>query len=146
MLRFRSVQRRRGNALVEGALVLMPLLLVIIGILDFGQLLFQHQTFTERARAGVRWAVTHNYDTQQIKNFVLYNSPTAPEGNPRGLFGLTASEITVTRFDSGDQVKDRIEVSIHDVPMRFYSPVLSKVLAHRPFRVVRRVEALGATN
>jgi len=146
MPQLRSLQRRRGNALVEGALVLMPLLLVIIGILDFGQLLFLHQTFTERARAGVRWAVTNNYDTQQIRNFVLYNSPTAPGGNPPGLFGLTASEITVTRYDSGDQVKDRIEVSIHDVPMRFYSPLINKALAHRPFRVVRHVEALGASN
>ena len=68
MPRFRSFQRRRGNGLVEAALVLMPLLLVIIGILDFGQLLFLHQTFTERARAGVRWSITNSYDTQQIKN------------------------------------------------------------------------------
>ena len=146
MPRFCSVRRRRGNALVEGALVLMPLILVIIGILDFGQLLFLHQTFTERARAGVRWSITNSYDTQQIKNFVLYNSPNAPGGSPPGLFGLTANQISVTRFDSGDLVKDRIEVSIHDVPMRFYSPLIYKAMAHRPFRVVRRVEALGATN
>jgi hypothetical protein len=65
---------------------------------------------------------------------VLYNGPNAPAGNPPGLFGLTAGEVMVTRYDSGDQVKDRIEVSIHDVPMRFYSPLLNKALAHRPFR------------
>ena len=142
----RTIRRRRGHALVEGAMVLLPALLVIIGILDFGQLLFFHQSFTERARAGVRYAVTNTYDAQQIKNFVLYNSPTAPGGNPPGLFGLQASEIAVTRYDAGDRVKDRIEVSIHDVPMRFYSPLIRGALQHRPFRVVRPVEALGATN
>ena len=137
---------RKGQGLVEASLVLMTLLLLVIGILDFAQLLFFLQTFTERARAGARYAVANNFDTQTITNVVLYNSPTAPGGNPPGLFGLTASEITVTRYDAGDKVKDRIEVKISNVPLAFYSPLIKGSYTHRPFRVVRSVESLGATN
>ncbi len=137
---------RRGQALVEAALVLLVLLTLVFGILDFGQLLLFHQGLTERAGAGARYAVAHTFDPQAITNVVLYNSPTPPSGNTPGLFGLTASEVTVTRYDAGDPQNDRIEVEIHDFPMRFYSPLIAGPYQHRPFRVLRPVESLGATN
>ena len=79
-----SRNQRRGEVLLESALVLLALLITLIGALDFGQLLFFHQSFRERVRAGVRYAVVHTYDPAQIRNMVVYNSTTAPPGEPPG--------------------------------------------------------------
>lgn len=136
----------RGQTAIEGALVLLVLLVLVLGTLDFGQLLLFHQSLTQRVQAGARYAVVHSYDTDLIKNIVLYNSPTAPPGASAGLFGLTPSQVTITRYDAGDPVNDRIEVTIQDFPMAFYSPLIRGIYRHRPFRVVRPVEGLGATN
>jgi hypothetical protein len=132
--------------MVEAAFVLLLLIILLTGILDVGQIFMFHQGLTDRVRAGARYAATHSYDTQQIKNVVLYNTATAPGGNPSGLYGLQASQIAVTRYDPGDPVKDRIEVKIQGFPMAFYSPLLKKTYTPRPFVAIRRVESLGATN
>lgn len=139
-------RRKRGDALVESAFVLLILMALIMGILDCGQMFFFLQTFTERSHAGVRYAITHGYDPATITNVILYNSATAPGGSPPGLFGLTASEITVNRYNAGDAINDRIEVVISNVPLAFYSPYLRRSYTPRPFRVVRSVEGLGVTN
>jgi hypothetical protein len=69
---------------------------MLVGIVDFGQFLFFHQVLTDRARAGARYAAVNPYNATSIQNVVVYNSPTAPNGNPTGLFGLTTSNVTVT--------------------------------------------------
>jgi hypothetical protein len=139
-------RRAKGQALVEGAFVLMILVVLVTAILDFGQLLFFLQAFTERAHAGVRYAVANTYDPAAVTNMVLYNSPTAPAGNPPGLFGLTASEVSVTRYNAGDKMNDYIQVTVSNVPMAFYSPLIRGSYSPRPFIAVRSVESLGATN
>jgi hypothetical protein len=49
---------RRGNAFVELAFVLVPLLAMIFGIIDFGFAIFIRSTFQHAVREGVRYAVT----------------------------------------------------------------------------------------
>ncbi len=132
---------RKGATLVESALVSFCLLVTTLGIVDLGQFLLLEQTFRERVRAGVRYAIVHDYDPQQIRNVVLYNSPTA---GARGLFGLTSSMVTVNRYDAGTP-EDRIEVSISEYPMKFYSPLLGRFSLKPTFRAVMAVESLGAT-
>lgn len=139
-------RKKRGQAAVESSLVLLILILLVVGVVDFGQLLFFLQTFTERAEAGTRYAVTNTFDATAVTNYVLYNSATAPSGNPPGLMGLTASEVAVNRYNAGDRINDRIEVDITNVPLRFYSLLITGSYAPRPFRFVRSVESLGVTN
>lgn len=145
-LRTVSREKRKGQAMVEGALVLLVLMVMLIGIIDFAQFFFFHQSLTARVRAGVRYAIVHSYDPTQIKNFLLYNSPTAPGGNPPGLLGLTSSQITVNRFSAGDPINDRIEVIVQNYPINIFSPLIRRSYQHRPFRVVRPVEGMGAVN
>lgn len=133
---------RRGQALVESALVLLTLVLTILGILDLGQFLFFQATFRERVRSGVRYAVVHTYDPQQIENFVLYDSPIA---GSRPLFGLAESMISVTRYGENTP-DDRIEVTISNAPLRMYSPFLASFSARPVFRAVMPVESLGAAD
>src|SRR5437879_2939538 len=50
---------RRGNTLVESALDFGAFLFMLIGVFDFGQFLFVHQTLVERARNAVRYAAAN---------------------------------------------------------------------------------------
>jgi hypothetical protein len=49
---------RRGNAFLELALVILPLLAILLAILDFGFAVFLRSTFQHAVREGVRYAVT----------------------------------------------------------------------------------------
>lgn len=51
--------RRRGGAVVETALVLPIVLLFLFGIMEYGRYIFALQIFTNAAREGCRYAVTH---------------------------------------------------------------------------------------
>jgi Flp pilus assembly protein TadG len=58
MARDQTKRRRRGNAMVELALVLLPLLAIIFGIVDFSLAIYLRSTFRHAAREGARYAVT----------------------------------------------------------------------------------------
>lgn len=138
-------RHKRGEALVEGALVLLALISLILGIVDFGRILLLQQTFHQRVSAGARYASIHGVDTAAIANVIVFNSPTAPSGKTTGMLGLSPSNISVARLNAGDRTQDRIQVRIVNFPMTFMLPFLRKTI--RPtFTAVRPVEAMGATN
>src|ERR1700680_4123297 len=116
---------RKGQTFLESSLVLTTLLLMLIGIVDFGQFLFFHQVLTDRARAGARYAAVNPYDVTSIQNVVIYNSPTAPGGSPTGLFGLTISNVTVTPTPSTGAPASG-QVKIFGFPIHLISPFLTK--------------------
>jgi TadE-like protein len=139
---------RRGQAMVESALVFLATLLIIIGIMDFGQVLMTIQMSNERARAGARWASTHTADVQKIKNYVAYGTETAPagqgdDGPPSGIFGIRPEHITVQRQNAGTP-NDTIRISVRK-PMTFLSPYIAGSFNPKPAVASSPVESLGAT-
>jgi len=60
---FRRRAPRRGNTFLEVAFVLVPLLALLLGILDFGFAIFLRTTFQHAVREGVRYAVTYQTST-----------------------------------------------------------------------------------
>ena len=110
--------RKRGQAIVEGALVTLVLAAVLIGVFDLGLVLFIHQNFATRVRSAVRYAVVNTYDETAIKNMVLYGRPTA---GGTGMFGLTAAMVSVAQTGVGTN-DERIVVTISGYPYRFFSP------------------------
>jgi hypothetical protein len=61
-----SARRRRtskGNVLVESALIFLMFFSMLIGVFDFGQFLFIHQSLVERVRSAARWEplTTHRF-------------------------------------------------------------------------------------
>ncbi len=124
-------KNQRGQTLVESALVILVLIATLLGIADFGQLLFFHQSLAERARAGVRWAaVTAPLDTDQVKNHVVYNN-SAGTGTPV-LGGLTTNMVGV--LQSGTQGFDeaRVTVTIANYPFQFFSPWIARTFVNQP--------------
>jgi Flp pilus assembly protein TadG len=58
----RAGQSRRGQALVEFAFVLLPVLLLIVGIIQFGLLFGANVTLNNAVREGARAGTIHVYD------------------------------------------------------------------------------------
>jgi Flp pilus assembly protein TadG len=135
---------RKGQTLLETSLVLSTLLLMLIGIIDFGQFLFFHQVLTDRARAGARYAAVNPYDATTIQNIVVYNSATAPSGNPAGLFGLTTSNVTVTPTPSTG-APNYVQVKISGFPIHLISPYLTHSYTTRDIIATRQTENIAAT-
>lgn len=111
---------RKGQALVEMALVMMPLVILLFAIIDMGFTMFVYVTLHSAAREGVRLAAINDpaTTTQAIHDIIIRSAP--------GLH-LTASNITVTVDESaaamaanGDFPQVTITVSRqHD----FFGPV-----------------------
>jgi hypothetical protein len=132
---------RRGSTLVESSVILLLFLVVLVGILDAGQILFFHQFLTDRVRYGVRYAAVHPYDATAIANVVACQDPAPPPGTP-GLFGLTTAMVQVTHYDAGTS-SDRVEVIVTGYKMRFLSPWLAGIFMPGPFRAVVPMESGG---
>jgi Flp pilus assembly protein TadG len=56
-IKHRPQTRTRGSATVEYALVLIPFLMFLLGVLDFSRLLYTWNMANEATRAGARYAV-----------------------------------------------------------------------------------------
>ena len=110
---------RKGNAMVEAALVSLVFFLLVLGIFDFGQFLFVHQALVHRARTAIRAGAIYSDSSTAIKNRILYNQSTAKldsDGNAKaGYFGLTANDIVVYQLDSGTD-SARVNVQITSFP------------------------------
>ena len=135
--------------MVESALVLLVVLAMLIGVLDFGQVVFIHQALSERVRNAARWGAINYNDPLGATNMVLYGQPTVPtdpsrEGgtasNP--YLGLNPSMVNVTRpaVDQGTN-DDRVIVSIVNYPFHFFSPWIAGIYNARTITAVCPVES-----
>jgi Flp pilus assembly protein TadG len=113
--------RRRGTALVETSLSLLLYTSILFSLVDAGYVFFLHQTLASRAENAARYGALNPTDTTGIQNMVLYNATT---GSGTGMFGLTASNVNVSRAGSGTPA-DRIIVTI----TRFHYPMISPGMA-----------------
>jgi Flp pilus assembly protein TadG len=65
----RGGQAVRGQALVEFAAVLLPMLLLIVGVIQFGLLFGANVTMTNAAREAARAATIYVYDNSHTKTW-----------------------------------------------------------------------------
>ena len=78
-MRMRALRRdTKGQALLEFALILPVLLLLVLGIVEFGRAWNLAQMMSDVAREGTRLAVVQNGQTeQQVKDFMANKLETA---------------------------------------------------------------------
>ncbi len=135
----RSARRRRekGSALVEGALVLMVFLMVLFGLMDMGQFLFQRASVVERVRYAVREGVI-TYDPTTIRDLVLYGTDDPAEG-AQPSFNLTAAMVDVQRLGTNTSA-DRVQVTVSNYPIDFYTPFLAGRITGPPILITAPME------
>jgi Flp pilus assembly protein TadG len=104
LTRTRKAGSERGATLVEAALVLPLLLLVVLGILDFGLLFWRFESVTNAAREGARVAILPGYSTTDVENRIeqylanagLTGTPTIAVVAPAGVDVGGGTCITMT--------------------------------------------------
>ena len=64
--RTRPTKRRRGQAMVEFALVIPIFLLIFVALFDLGRAVFAYNTLTNAAREGVRLAIVNQHEASII--------------------------------------------------------------------------------
>ncbi len=123
----RRNSKQRGQALIESVLTLTAFVTIFLGMIEIGEILYIHQTLAERTRSAVRWGAVNAWDDTnspvQISNMVLYGTPTMPE-NPHGIFGLSSSNITVTRPQPDYSSADRIVVKVSGYSLTFFTKAI----------------------
>ena len=129
-------RRRRGATMVEGVLVLFAFLVMLIGVLDFGQFLFMHQSLAERVRWAARSSAVKDLTTTAVQNLVVYGtaSPTDGQRESPGLLGLTPSNVTVS-YESPDTNATRLAVSVRNLSYSVFSPLMAGTYRNLPIRI-----------
>jgi hypothetical protein len=139
-------KRQKGSAMLEGALVMLTLLGMLIFIMDMGRILLIQQFITERARVTVRQAVVNNWDSTDVKNYLVYNSVTAPNGGAAGYLGLKTSQVAYTALGTSGTPDYRLQVKVSGVPAFTWIPGISGTLTLAPVIATMPAQSLGATN
>jgi Flp pilus assembly protein TadG len=132
MLQTQRRSGRRGNAMVELALVLLPLLAIIFGIIDFSLAVFLRSTFRHAAREGARYAVTGRTAGGVGQDAAIR---AVVQRNAMGLLNGSsgASKIFVRYYTTGTLVETQsnaggniVEVSIEGYTWNWIAPVLRR--------------------
>jgi hypothetical protein len=87
--------REEGAELIEFALVLPVMLLVLMGIIDFGLLFQRYQVITNAAREGARVALLPGYTDDDVQTRVTQFLTAAGLGDPPSVNVGPATELDV---------------------------------------------------
>ena len=113
-------RRQKGNAMVEGALVMLAFMLILFGILDFGRMVWSYTLVSYGAREATRYAMVRGTDSghaatvDDIKKIVTGSA-----------LGLDSSKITSSVSFSPDQSAGstvRVAVTYSFSPLAPYMP------------------------
>jgi len=138
-------RERRGQALIEIALVIFVLVAILTGTLDFGQYLYFHQSLVERARAAARYGAVNPVDRAGIVNVALYDDPRG--GTAPILADLTTTMIAVCLPGEGACANAasgpgaRVTVTISGYRMATFNLVIPRSFTNRPITVSLPSEA-----
>jgi Flp pilus assembly protein TadG len=136
--RIRRADRRRGQALVEFSLVLIPFLLIIMGIFDLGRGIYMNNGVSEAAREIARTTAVHPCNTASCTLGNSAETQTTIDTQKALIPGLgsAASSITFScttvsdapDTNSGSSCKSGsfVKVSVA-VPFSVITPILSMV-------------------
>jgi hypothetical protein len=136
-------QNQKGNAFVESALVLGIFVFVLVGIVDFAQILHVHQSLVERVRSVARTAVVQNLTADQIRDRIVYGRPVEEGATladmPSGFMGLRREHVTVQILDRTYN-EHRLVVDVNGVPIIILSPLIYGQGRNLPLRITIPLE------
>lgn len=116
----------KGQAMIEAALTMSLYLIFVISTFELAQTMFLFQTFSDRARHGLRQVCVQTYDASTtettLQNWILYDQATVPTGqdSATGFLGLQRSSVHLTPSINGND-NDRLAVRISNYSVSFFS-------------------------
>ena len=121
MARLVGWRGRRGIAAVEAAIFIPLLILIVLGLIEYGWLFLRLQCVNNAAREGVRVAVRHNATPIQVTNAI------SAVMNGCGMATYTTPMLPDVNAVVGDQITCKVQVvydSIADYTLLPVPPVL----------------------
>src|SRR4051794_33778301 len=112
----RCANDERGTAVVEFAIILLPLCLIVFGILDFGRALNYYNDLTQIAGQGARAAAVNQNALGGAANN-LFQHQLACEGNTNELKSRINVQIAHTPTNAGDPVTVRASFVFQFIPL-----------------------------
>lgn len=145
---FRIKRNERGASLLELSIVASIFFTSLFGVLEFGRLLWTHNTLRDAARRGARYAVVRKNDAAgmtAVKNMVVYGDPNANPATARPVAaGLTTSNVQVDYVNfNGIQLGARASVSIINYQFKFSVPLIGGTLNMPSYRTSQTGESAG---
>lgn len=113
---------RRGSSLVEFALVAPLLVLLLMGILDFGRLFQAWLVVTHAAREGARSAAVGK-SSSEVRDQVFLASP-----------GLDPNLLTITTQNAQGATGSAVTVQV-TYPVSMVTPLIGDILPQNPYAV-----------
>lgn len=105
----RAHRGERGAAALEFALVVIPLLLIIAGIVNFGVVFAQQLALDNAARQGARWGAVDGRTTTQIESET--QTALATMINKAGTVTVTVTGPGTTQPCEGSDFGDNVKVT-----------------------------------
>ncbi len=144
-------KNQKGANILESALVFLTMMGMLLFILDMGRILLIQQFITERTRAAVRGAVVNNWTAAQVKNYLVYNSTTAPGGGGAGFLGLQTSNVTCQPVSCQPLAatvdpEQMLQVKVSGVSAVEWIPYISGTYTLAPITAAMPGQSLGTTN
>lgn len=75
-------KRGKGQSLVELAIILPILLIILLGIIDFGRVFYAYVTITNASREGARYGSLHVFEDAAIEQRVIDEAATTVTIDP----------------------------------------------------------------
>jgi PKD repeat protein len=123
--------RRRGQALVEFALVLPAFLLLLVIAVDFGRLFFSYIEINNAAREGASYAATNPTDTSGIQAHILQETNAQSQAGAGAISmpivtckDTTGATMACSAAAGGSGPGNTVTVSV-DEPFTFYTPLVN---------------------
>ena len=139
-LRRRARRGERGNAMIEMAMVFLPLFAILMGIFDFSMAVFLKSTFQHAVREGVRYAVTYQTEPglghdASIKSVVQRNAMGFLNGED-GLDKIHIQYFDGTTFQptESNAPLNLVEISVEDYQWHWIAPISGSILTGREYR------------
>lgn len=121
--------------MVEYALILIPFLLLVMGIFDFGRGILYYNMLSNAAREGARWGIVASRTSDQIcaraKEVTLL--PNVDLTDPSAATCGATGDVTVTVPDRGTQgdPNDPVQVTL-TYTFRVITPLIGNIVEQAP--------------
>lgn len=129
------IPRSKGVAAVELAILLIPLVLLTLGLMEFGRALYSYNTLVKSARESVRYLSMHTRGTHEAQARCLaVHGNTACSGDPV-LPELDTGMVTIDyalAVPTGYGSIDLVSVTIHGYPFATLTSLPVTSLAFGP--------------
>ena len=109
----KKFEEKRGLALIESAIVMLLLILITFGIMEYSWLFHRIQEMNSMARAGVRQAVLPDSTLGDVQNTVN----TLATGYGIAGYTMTLNPGDITVLDTGELVTVTVEVAYSNIQL-----------------------------